>query len=89
MGAILVGVLLIIFAVFAVLPFSWSLDWANDVIRFIKGGLPVLSVIIGLISSFVGVADIKDKIQVRREDNQEHEAIDENSGGSGESEGNK
>ena len=51
--------------------------------------MPVLSVIIGLISFFVGVADIKDKIQVRREDNQEHEAIDENSGGSGEREGNK
>ena len=87
MGAIFLGILLIIFAVFAVLPFPWSLNWAEEVIQFVKGGLPILSVIIGLISFFVGAADIKDKLQVSREEDQGHEAANEKSGEITENEG--
>ena len=79
MGAIFVGIILIIFAVFVVLPFSWSLNWLDEVMQFIKGGIPVLSIIIGVISFLVGVADIKDKLQVSREENQGRETVDENS----------
>ena len=73
MIALLIGILLILFAVFSVLPFSWSLNWWSDVIQFLKGGVPLIAVFIGLISFFVGVADIKDKIESRKEEEEEEE----------------
>ena len=36
-----------------------------------KGGIPILAVFIGLISFFVGIADIKDKIEAKREEEEE------------------
>jgi hypothetical protein len=50
MVAIIVGLLFIAFAVFAVLPFG-PLNWWVDVINFLKGSLPVLALFIGLITS--------------------------------------
>jgi hypothetical protein len=73
MIALLIGILLILFAVYSVLPFSWSLNWWADVIQFLKGGVPLIAVFIGLISFFVGVADIKDKIESRKEEEEEEE----------------
>jgi hypothetical protein len=73
MIALFIGVLLILFAVYAVLPFPWALAWWPDVIQFLKGGVPLIAVFIGLISFFVGVADIKDKIESRKEEEQEEE----------------
>jgi TRAP-type C4-dicarboxylate transport system permease small subunit len=73
MIALLIGILLILFAVYSVLPFSWSLNWWADVIQFLKGGVPLIAVFIGLISFFVGVADIKDKIESKKEEEEEEE----------------
>ena len=73
MIALFIGVLLILFAVYAVLPFPWALRWWGDVIQFLKGGVPLIAVFIGLISFFVGVADIKDKIESRKEEQEEEE----------------
>ena len=73
MIALLIGILLILFAVYSVLPFSWSLNWWSDVIQFLKGGIPLIAVLIGLISFFVGVADIKDKIESKKEEEEEEE----------------
>ena len=75
MGAVVVGILLILFAIFTILPFPWSLNWGDEVILFIKGGLPVLSVLIGVISFFVGIADIRDKIEVKREEEKERTEV--------------
>jgi len=47
------------------------------VVQFLKGGIPLIAVLIGLISFFVGVADIKDKIESRKEEEQEQEEEDE------------
>jgi hypothetical protein len=77
MIALLIGILLILFAVYSVLPFSWSLNWWPDVIQFLRGGIPLIAVLIGLISFFVGVADIKDKIESRKEEEEEEEGEDE------------
>jgi hypothetical protein len=77
MIALLIGILLILFAVFSVLPFSWSLNWWSDVIQFLKGGVPLIAVFIGLISFFVGVADIKDKIESKKEEEEEEEEKEE------------
>ena len=73
MIALLIGIILILFAVYAVLPVSWSINWWSEVIEFLKGGVPIMAVFIGLISFFVGVADIKDKIEAKREEREEQE----------------
>ena len=71
MIALTIGIILIVFAVYAVLPVSWSLQWWPEVIQFLKGGVPILSIFIGLIAFFVGVADIKDKMEARKEEAEE------------------
>jgi uncharacterized membrane protein len=71
MIALTIGIVLVLFAVYTVLPVSWGLQWWPDVIQFLKGGVPILSVFIGLIAFFVGVADIKDKIEAKKEEEEE------------------
>jgi len=66
MIALTIGIVLVLFAIYAVLPVSWGLQWWADVILFLKGGVPILAVFIGLIAFFVGVADIKDKIEAKK-----------------------
>ncbi|MBN1412545.1 MAG: hypothetical protein JW969_16980 [Spirochaetales bacterium] len=69
MVALLIGILLIAFAVYAFLPFDFpmALNWYNDVIQFLKGGAPILALLVGLIAFFIGIADIKDKMEEKRE----------------------
>ena len=71
MIALTIGIVLVLFAVYAVLPFGWSLQWWPDVIQFLKGGVPILAVFIGLIAFFVGVADVKDKMEAKKEEEEE------------------
>jgi hypothetical protein len=71
MIALTIGIVLILFAVYAILPLSWSLQWWPDVLQFLKGGVPILAVFIGLIAFFVGVADIKDKMEAKKEEEEE------------------
>ncbi len=73
MIALLIGVLLVLFAVYSVLPFPWALSWWPEVVQFLKGGAPLMAVFVGLISFFVGVADIKDKIESKKEEEEEEE----------------
>ena len=74
MVALLIGLLLVLFAVYAVLPFSWSLNWWPDLMRFLKGGIPLIALFVGLISFFVGIADLKDRAETRKEEAEEKEA---------------
>jgi hypothetical protein len=69
MVALIVGALLIAFAIFACAP--GPLAWWGDVINFLKGSLPVLSALIGLIAVFIGVADIKDRLEAKKEEAEE------------------
>ena len=62
MKALILGLVVIIVAVLAVLPAG--LGWAEDVLSFLRGALPVLAGLIGLILVFVGIADIKDRSDV-------------------------
>jgi hypothetical protein len=71
MIALTIGIVLVLFAVYAVLPVSWSLQWWPQVIEFLKGGVPIIAVFIGLIAFFVGVADIKDKREAKKEEAEE------------------
>ena len=67
MISLAVGVILIEFTVFAVLP-SMPLNWGAEVIAFLKGCAPVFAAFIGLICLFIGAADIKDKNEARKEE---------------------
>ena len=71
MVALAIGIVLVLFAVYAVIPVSWGLQWWPEVIRFLKGGVPIIAVFIGLIAFFVGVADIKDKREAKKEEEEE------------------
>ena len=80
MVALLVGILLALFAAYSVLPFDWSLQWWDEAVEFLKGGVPILALFIGLISVFVGIADIKDKIEAKKEEEEEARAQKEQPG---------
>ncbi|MGP1564720.1 MAG: hypothetical protein ACTTHU_04735 [Treponema sp.] len=67
MISLAVGVILIAFTVFAVLP-SMPLNWGADVIAFLKGCAPVFAAFIGLVCLFIGAADIKDKNEAKKEE---------------------
>lgn len=70
MAALLTGIVLILLALFAVLPgLSFGLGWWAEFITFVKGALPVLALFIGLIAVLIGVADIKDKINDKKAEN--------------------
>jgi hypothetical protein len=70
MKAVIIGLLIIAAAVFAVLPpetLGLGLGWGDDVLTFLRGALPVVAVLIGLIAIFIGIADMKDRAEARAE----------------------
>ncbi len=69
MVALIVGALLIAFAVFACVP--GPLGWMADVINFLKRSIPVLAALVGLIAVFIGIADIKDRLEAKKEEAEE------------------
>lgn len=66
MVSIIVGILLILFTVISVLP--CCLGWGTEVLAFLKGAAPVLAAMIGLLAIFIGIADIKDKQEAKKEE---------------------
>lgn len=74
MVALIVGLVFIAFAVYSVLPVGWSLQWWTDVIQFLKGGVPIIALFVGLIAVFIGIADIKDRIEAKKEEAEEEAA---------------
>lgn len=80
MGALIVGIVFVLFAVYAVLPASIPfalLNWWEQVKVVLAGGLPLLSIFIGLIAIMIGIADIKDKIEAKKEEEEEARAAAE------------
>jgi len=66
MKALVLGFAVIAVAVLAVLPAG--LNWGEDVLAFLRGALPVIAVLVGLILIFVGIADIKDRAEAKKEE---------------------
>lgn len=87
MVALFIGLILILFAVYSVLPVTWSLQWWPAVLEFLKGGVPIMALFIGLIAFFIGIADIKDKIESKKEE--EEEAREAKEGGEAKNEAKK
>jgi hypothetical protein len=71
MKALLIGIIIIAAAVFSVLPPGSGLGWWEDVLAFLRGALPVIAVFVGLIAVFIGIADIKDRAETRKEESAE------------------
>jgi hypothetical protein len=65
MKALILGLVVIAAAVLAILPAG--LGWGEDVLAFLRGALPVISFLIGLIMVFVGISGIKDRLDARKE----------------------
>ena len=66
MKALVLGIAVVAVAVLAVLPFG--LGWGEEVLAFLRGALPVLAAVIGLVLVFVGIADIRDRAEAGKED---------------------
>jgi hypothetical protein len=71
MKALLLGLVILAFAVFAVLPpaaVGFGLGWWEDVLTFLRGALPVIAAFVALIAVFIGIADIKDRAEAKKEE---------------------
>ena len=65
MKALVLGFAVILVAVLTVLPAG--LGWWDDVLVFLRGSLPIAAGLIGLILIFVGVSDLKDRMDAGKD----------------------
>ena len=76
MKATIIGLVIIAAAVFAILPadtIGFGLGWGDDVLTFLRGGLPVIAILIGIIAVFIGIADMKDRAEAKKEEAEKKE----------------
>ena len=76
MKALIIGIVIVAAAIFAILPVETAgfvLGWGNDVLAFLRGGLPVIAILIGLIAVFIGIADMKDRAEAKKEESENKE----------------
>lgn len=66
MTVIIIGIILIVFCVVACMP--EILGWGPEIISFLKGASPVFAAFVGLIAIFIGIADLKDKKEAKKEE---------------------
>jgi hypothetical protein len=69
MKAFVFALVMIAAAAAAILP--QGLNWWPDVLVFLRGGLPILAVMLGLLALLVGIADMKDRADEKREKQEE------------------
>jgi hypothetical protein len=58
MRSLIIGFIVIAAAVFAALPLEilgFGLGWWNDVMAFLRGTLPVIAILTGMIMMFIGL----------------------------------
>ncbi|MDR0463631.1 MAG: hypothetical protein LBG94_00780 [Treponema sp.] len=74
MKATIIGLIIIAAAVFAILPadtVGFGLGWGDDVLAFLRGGVPVIAILIGIVAVFIGIADMKDRAEAKKEEAKE------------------
>jgi len=79
MKAVIIGIIILAAAVFAILPagkIGFGLGWGEDVLTFLRGAVPVIAFIVGLIAVFIGIADIKDRAEAKKEEKEAKESIE-------------
>jgi hypothetical protein len=79
MKATIIGLVIIAAAVYAILPNGIAglnytgLNWGSDVLAFLRGGVPVIAILIGIIAVFIGIADMKDRAEAKKEETEKKE----------------
>jgi len=76
MKSLFIGIVILAAAVFAVLSpdfAGFGLGWWKDVLAFLRGGVPVLAVLVGIIAVFIGIADMKDRAEAKKEEGKEEQ----------------
>lgn len=68
MFTIIFGFVCVCFAVFACLPHGAGLGWSSETVAFLKGAAPVVAALVGLIAVLIGIADIRDRQEAKREE---------------------
>ena len=77
MVAIIFGLLLIAFCIYAALP--QGLDWGTYILIALKGDGPLLAVLVGIAAILIGFADIQDKKEARKEEREAKEEAEKES----------
>jgi len=70
MKSVIIGIVVLAAAVLVTLPpetAGFGLGWWKDVLAFLRGGLPVFALLVGLIAIFIGIADMKDRAEAKKE----------------------
>jgi len=70
MKSLIIGLLIMAAAVFMIMPpetAGFGLGWKSNVVDFLKGGVPVFAIVVGIIAVFIGIADMKDRAEARKE----------------------
>lgn len=65
MITIILGLILIAFCVCACLPNV--LDWGTFIIQVLKGASPILAALAGIVMISIGITDIQDKREAKKE----------------------
>lgn len=74
MAALLIGLCALLVTFYIILPFG--LHWWPDVVLFIRGAFPVILFFVGIVSVVIGIADLKDRSDAKKEEAEE-EALSE------------
>ena len=72
MFALITGIILCAFTVFASLPAG--LNWGTEIILFLKGAAPCVAAFIGIIAIFMGIAELKDKSEAKKEEQESRQS---------------
>jgi hypothetical protein len=74
MKAFILGIVILAAAVFMILPsetVGFGLGWGQDVLTFLRGGVPVVAFFLALVAIFIGIADIKDRAEAKKDAKEE------------------
>ncbi len=66
MKALIIGIVLSLFAVFAAIP-SPGLGWWEELLYVLRGLVPVIALFIGVIAVFVGITDLMDSREAKKD----------------------
>jgi large-conductance mechanosensitive channel len=70
MKSLIIGLLIIAAAVFLIVPpetAGFGLGWKTNVVDFLKGGVPVFAIVAGVIIILIGLADVKDRAEAKKD----------------------
>ena len=71
MKSLIIGIIILAAAAFAALSpdfAGFGLGWWKDILVFLRGALPIIAVLIGIIAVFIGIADMKDRAEAKKEE---------------------